>query len=139
MAAGQYNTSGKRILLGINVIWRMVSHASYPPGSKPRPRCTARSTTAYRIPDQIIDASTALTVQAEALRTWSVVGWSVASGVPQFPGRYVARLLAGDPLPYVLVADTLEDDMHALLPGGLTLVPRLPPDQPEIVELWFVA
>jgi hypothetical protein len=39
----------------------------------------------------------------------------------------------------VLVADTLEDDMHALLPGGLTLVPRLPPDQPEIVELWFVA
>jgi hypothetical protein len=87
-------------------------------------------------PDQIINAATALKVQAEARRTWAIVGWCVTIDVRHQPGRYVAHLLAGEPSPYVLVADSL-DDLHALLPPGLIRLPGLPPDQPEIVELWF--
>ena len=78
----------------------------------------------------------ALKLHAEARQTWSIVGWCVTFDGRQQPGKYVARLLAGEPVPYVLVADTL-DDLHASLPPGLMLLPGLPPDQPEIVELWF--
>ncbi|HYZ22901.1 MAG TPA: hypothetical protein VE690_12160 [Rhodopila sp.] len=89
-----------------------------------------------RVPDRVIDVAMALKLHAEARRIWSIVGWCVTFDVRQQPGKYVARLLAGEPVPYVLVADTL-DDLHASLPPGLMLLPGLPPDQPEIVELWF--
>jgi hypothetical protein len=39
-------------------------------------------------------------------------------------------------LPYVLVADTLEE-LRAQLPAGLTYSERQPADAPEVMEVWY--
>jgi hypothetical protein len=88
--------------------------------------------------DEIIDAAFAREIQARARQIWPIVGWCVTAGVEHRAGKYAARLLAGEPSPYVLIADTL-DELHASLPPGLTRLPGLPADQPAVVELWFAA
>jgi precorrin-4 methylase len=90
------------------------------------------------MPDEIIDAAFAHEIQARARQTWPIVGWCVTADIAHQRGKYVARLLAGEPSRYVLIADTL-DELHASLPSGLTRLPGLPADQPAVVELWFAA
>lgn len=53
-----------------------------------------------------------------------------------FPDKYIARLWNG-PLPTstTLEADTLEA-IREKLPKGLSLVPRMPNDDPVIAECW---
>ena len=84
--------------------------------------------------DQIIDHSTACLVQADARRAWRVVGWVVQAD-PAHPGKFMARLLAGDPSPYVLLDETLPG-LRAKLPPGLHRLGRQPDG---IVEIWFAA
>ena len=56
-----------------------------------------------------------------------------------FQNKYVARLWNG-PIPTntVLEADSLQD-IRAKIPEGLTLIPRMPADDPVIVECWVEA
>ena len=72
-------------------------------------------------------------VQAEARRTWRVVGWIVVQNPPEHPGKVMARLLSGHPSPYVLLDDTLAG-LRTQLPPGLT---RQSAEPPGAVELWF--
>lgn len=90
------------------------------------------------VPDQVIDATMARALQDKARQTWFVVGWVVMKDLPGYPGKVVARLLSGNPCPYVLVADTLAE-IHALLPPGLSRARHKPRDPPEVLEIWFVA
>ena len=64
------------------------------------------------------------------------MGWVVRQNPPEYPGKFVARLVTENPSPYVLVADTLAK-LHARLPAGLTRAGRQPADPPEVVEIWF--
>lgn len=60
-----------------------------------------------------------------------------------YPGRYVARIqwampggvVQADKEPLVVV-DTLEQ-ARAAVPGGMTMLPRDPRDEPQIVEVWL--
>ena len=83
---------------------------------------------------EVIDREMASAVQADALRTWRIVGWIIVENDPDYPGQFAARLLSGDPSPYVLLDNTL-DGLRAQLPPGLK---RLPSKPQEAVEIWFV-
>ena len=83
---------------------------------------------------EVIDHKTACRVQDEAARTWKVVDWIVCADHPHYPGQFVARLIAGHPLPYLLVADSLPA-LRRQLPPGLT---RLPCRPEGMVEIWML-
>lgn len=86
--------------------------------------------------DEVLDHQAVCAVQAEARRTWSVVGWKVVWDRPEHPGKFVARLLSG--CPYVL--DVLVDDTLEALPARLPLDLRRHPHAPvDAVEIWFVS
>lgn len=57
---------------------------------------------------------------------------------PGYPGKVIARLSAGTPTPYLLVADTLAE-FHAALPAGLVRSDRQLADPPGMLEIWFPA
>jgi hypothetical protein len=61
------------------------------------------------MPDQIIDAAMALSLQADACRAHPLVGWLVTKDLPDYPGKVVGRLVTDAPSPYILVADTLAE------------------------------
>ena len=84
---------------------------------------------------QIIDAEMALALHRDARRDHALVGWVVWRDHPAHPGRFIAQLATGAPLPYVLVGDTLAE-VQEQLPPGLTRYERAPADPPEVVELW---
>lgn len=86
--------------------------------------------------DQIIDDVTAHRLHAAACRTGPRVGWIVMRGLPDYPGKVVARLTTDAPSPYVLTADTLAE-MQAKLPPGLVRTPRQLGDPPDLMETWF--
>jgi len=88
--------------------------------------------------DQVIDAAMARGLHADACRVHALVGWVVRQSPPEYPGKFVARLVTEAHTPYVLVADTLAE-VHARLPAGLTRAGRQPADPPEVVEIWFPA
>ena len=86
--------------------------------------------------DQIIDAATALDVQANATTANILFGWIIEHDPPEHPGSYVARFATTHPTIYVMLADT-PAELHAMLPPGLARSPRLPVDPLEVVEIWF--
>ena len=88
------------------------------------------------MPDQIIDAAMARSVQANATKTSILFGWIIEHNPPEHPGKYVARFATTQPTIYVMLADTLAE-LQAMLPPGLVRSPRQPVDPPEVVEIWF--
>jgi hypothetical protein len=86
--------------------------------------------------DQIIDAAMARGLHADACRDHSLVGWVVMHDPPEYPDRFVARLVTDQPSPYALIADALAG-IHEQLPPGLVRSERQPVDPPEVVEVWF--
>jgi hypothetical protein len=69
--------------------------------------------------------------------------WTVYYRPRDNPDKWVARRfeIGGgwpDPLPTndMFVADTLEE-LRALLPPGLTCIPRNPGDHPVVIESWL--
>ena len=88
--------------------------------------------------DQVVDAAMARGLHADACRSHALVGWVVRRNPPEYPGKFVARLMTEAHTPYVLLADTLAE-IHALLPAGLTRAGRQPANLPEVVEIWFPA
>jgi hypothetical protein len=87
------------------------------------------------MPDEIIDHDAACIVQAEARRTWRIVGWIISANHPDHPGKFLARLLSGHPSPYVLLDDTLTG-LRKRLPPGLHRQPACPRDA---IEIWFAS
>ena len=59
--------------------------------------------------DQIIDAAMARSLHADASRAHPLVGWIVMRDPPDYPDRFVARLVTAAASPYILVADTLAE------------------------------
>jgi hypothetical protein len=86
--------------------------------------------------DQIIDAVMARSLHADACRAHPLVGWIVMHDPPDYPDRFVARLVTAAASPYILVADTLAE-VQAALPHGLKRSARQPADLPDVVEVWF--
>lgn len=66
--------------------------------------------------------------------------WTVYEQPTDYPDKFVARRWVTAPLPCptsdVLVADDL-DSIRALLPRGLTMLPRQTNDDQAIVESWI--
>jgi hypothetical protein len=67
--------------------------------------------------DQIIDAATARSIQANAAKANIQFGWIIQHDPPEHPGKYVARFATGHPTIYVIQADTLAE-LQAMLPPG---------------------
>jgi hypothetical protein len=91
---------------------------------------------ATSVPDQIIDAVMARSVQANATKAKVLFGWIIQHDPPEHPAKYVARFATTHPTIYVMLADRLAE-LQAMLPPGLARSPRQPVDPPEIVECWF--
>ncbi|MFL5285185.1 MAG: hypothetical protein ACJ8AW_30470 [Rhodopila sp.] len=89
--------------------------------------------------DQIIDATMARALHADACRAHAIVAWVVMWDLPAHPNRYAARLVTSGQAawPYLLLADTL-GSIRDQLPPGLVRSKRMPVDPPEVVEIWFV-
>jgi hypothetical protein len=90
------------------------------------------------MPDQIIDAVMARSIQADAVRTHPLAAWVIVRDAIDYPGDLVARLVTDVLTPYVLRADSLAG-LHAQLPPGLARAERQPSDPPEVVEVWVSA
>ena len=88
--------------------------------------------------DETIDAVLACGIHAYVAKTYRLSGWIVMQDQPDYPGKFIARLIAGTPTPYVLVADVLAE-LQAQLPTGLVRSGRQPDDPQGIVEFWFPA
>lgn len=86
--------------------------------------------------DQLIDATMARALHADACRTHAAVAWAVFWDLPAYPDRYAARMATSTASPYLLLADTLAE-IRAMLPPGLAWSDRMPADPPEVVEIWF--
>jgi hypothetical protein len=90
-----------------------------PPGSRSR-----------SVSDEIVTSELAATLQAEAMRRHAPVAWIVFQDESDYPGKFVARLVATEPTTCILLADTLTES-RSLLPAGLVLSERQPADQPR--------
>src|SRR3954447_4056736 len=90
--------------------------------------------------DQIIDATMARALHADAFRDHALVAWVVLWDLPAYPERYAAWLVTSGqtPSPYLVLADTLAG-IRAMLPPGLVRSERQYVDPPEVVEIWFAA
>jgi hypothetical protein len=86
--------------------------------------------------DQIIDAAMASSLHTDACRVHPMVAWIVMRDPPDYPDKFVARLVTDLPSPYLLMADSL-GEIHAALPPGLVRTDRQPVNPPEVVEIWF--
>jgi hypothetical protein len=62
------------------------------------------------------------------------VGWVVMQDAPEYPDKFIARLVTDAPSPYLLIADTLAE-IHGQLPPHLVRKERQPVDPPEVVEI----
>src|SRR4051812_39525365 len=88
--------------------------------------------------DQLIDATMARALHAEACRTHAIVAWVVMWDLPAHSNRCAARLVTSGQTawPYLLLADTLAG-IQAMLPPGLVRSERMPVDPPDVMEIWF--
>jgi hypothetical protein len=86
--------------------------------------------------DQIIDATMARSLHADACRDHGLAAWAVLWDLPACPERYAARLVTSTASPYLLLADTLAG-VREMLPPGLVWSGRQPGDPPDMVEIWF--
>jgi hypothetical protein len=87
----------------------------------------------WRMSKEVIDREMACALQADARRTWHIVGWIIVENDPDHPGQFAARLLSGEPSPYVLLDHSL-NGLRAQLPSGLK---RLRSKPQGAVEIWF--
>jgi hypothetical protein len=90
------------------------------------------------VTDQIVDAAMARSLYQDSLRTHVLAAWLVLHDDPHYPGRFVARLVAAGPSPYVLMADTLAQ-LQAQLPPDMVRAERQPADPPGVLEVWYSA
>ena len=89
--------------------------------------------------DQIIDPIAARALQTDVARTHALSGWVILRDPPDFPGRFMARLVtSARHTNYVLMADSLAE-LQAMLPPDLVRSERQPTEPPEVVEIWFAA
>src|SRR3954453_1037981 len=88
--------------------------------------------------DQLIDATMARALHANACRDHAPAAWVVMWDLPAYPERYAARMATSGamPSPYLLLADSLAG-IRDQLPADLTRSERMPGDPPEGVEVWF--
>jgi hypothetical protein len=86
--------------------------------------------------DQIIDATMARSIQADAARTHPLLAWVIVRSEAAYPGQFVARLVTDAITPYVLLADTL-GELHAKLPPGLVRSDHQPAGPGVVMEIWF--
>ena len=86
--------------------------------------------------DEIINADLASGLHADACRKNALVGWVVMHDPPEYPDRFVARLLTDAPTPYILISNSLAE-LQGKMPGRLKRSQRQPVDPPEVVEVWF--
>jgi hypothetical protein len=86
--------------------------------------------------DQVVDATMARALHADACRDHALVAWVVMWDAPGYPEQFIARLATKRLSPYVLVANTLAG-VQEQLPPGLVRAERQPADPPEVVEIWF--
>jgi hypothetical protein len=70
------------------------------------------------MPDQVIDAAAARSVQANATTASLLCAWIIEHDPPEHPGKYVARFATTHPTIYVVLADRLAE-LQAMLPPGL--------------------
>jgi hypothetical protein len=84
----------------------------------------------------IINAGAAQGLQARAVRDNVLVAWIIQHDLPEYPGKFIARLAMAHPTAYVMVADTLAE-LRVMLPPGLVRSERQPSDPPDVVEIWF--
>jgi hypothetical protein len=75
-------------------------------------------------------------IQADTARVHPLFAWIIMRNPREFPGAFVARLVADAPTPYILLGHTLAE-VQAQLPLGLTRTERQPSYPPEVVEIWF--
>ena len=73
--------------------------------------------------------------------TNQLTGWTVYDHPRDYPDCFVARRWIGKGGDVIATADmftaaTLEE-VRALLPAGLIHFPRMPGDDPKIVEVWM--
>jgi hypothetical protein len=79
--------------------------------------------------DQVVTAEIARQLQEDAMRTRGMAVWIVMEDQATYPGKLMVRLTTTEPIPYVLLADTL-DEMRGLglrscrhhRPGGVLVV-----------------
>jgi hypothetical protein len=88
------------------------------------------------MPDQVIDATMARALHADACRDYALVAWVVMRDAPGYPDQFIARLATKRLSPYVLLADTLAG-VQTQLPPGLVRSLRHLTDPPEVVGIWF--
>jgi hypothetical protein len=89
--------------------------------------------------DQVISRTIAAALHREAVKKHGLlVHWVVEQGVPEHPGKFVARLVTDAPTPYVLTALSLAE-MHCVLPCGLVCASRRSGDPPFLVETCFLS
>ena len=87
--------------------------------------------------DQIIDATMARSIQADAARKHPLLAWVVTQDQDAYDGQFAGAWWTDAPTSYVLLADTLAG-LHAQLPSGMGWSDRQPADPPEVLEIWFV-
>jgi hypothetical protein len=64
--------------------------------------------------DQIVDAAMAQALQTDVTRTRPIVGWVVMRDPPDYPNKFIARLVTDRPTPYLLIAESLAELQAAL-------------------------
>ena len=84
--------------------------------------------------DQIVTPEIARQLHEEALRTRGMAV-IVTDDWVAYPGKLMARLATMETMPYILLADTL-DEMRAALPPGLHRSDRTPADPAGLLEFW---
>ena len=62
--------------------------------------------------DQIVDATMARALHADACRDHTLVVWVAMWDDPAYPDRFIARLVTAGPLPYVLIGDSLAESRN---------------------------
>jgi hypothetical protein len=85
---------------------------------------------------QIIDRVMARAVQADIARRHPLFAWVIMHDLPDYPGAFLARLIADAPTAYVLIGHTLAE-VQAQLPPGLERSERQPADPEVVLEVWF--
>jgi hypothetical protein len=86
--------------------------------------------------DQVIDATMARGLTADACRDHPLLAWVVLHDPPEYPDKFVARLVTSTPSLYLLVADSLAE-IQTQLPAGLVRYERQSFHPPDVVEIWF--
>ena len=75
-------------------------------------------------------------LHADITRERIFFGWIVMHDQPEYPDKFVTRLVTDHPTIYVMLADTLAE-LRAMLPPDLDRSERQLGDPPAVIEIWF--